>query len=281
VVLAVLSAPATAHALDKAACVDSHEAAQKSMKAGRSRESKEQLLVCADSSCPALVREDCEKWLSSLDRQPQPATIEEAGKAAGEAARSGANDASIPSDQATGDREERARSSADDPDERRSEVPEGNGSPAAGETSTFQKPAAPALGAQRGHDGPSPGDDLIRASVARPRQPVPTAAWVTGVLALASFGTAASFGVTGWLDARSLRETCAPNCPSSRVSSIRQNLLMADVSALAGVAFGAVTAWMIWSRGEADAPQRSKPDATRLSASVTGHSFRLDYAASF
>jgi hypothetical protein len=300
VVLTVLSAPATTYAFEKAACVASHEAAQKSMKAGLSQESKAQLLVCADSSCPALVREDCEKWLSNLDRQPRP-VIEKADEQASEKGSeegsekgksksgpgSSANDAIIPTTQATNDREQRDRSNAAAPDERRSQGAEGNGSPETAETASTQRPIPPAVDAQSGpnrqggHERSSPGDDLIRVAAARPRPPVPAAAWVTGGLALASFGTAASFGVTGWLDARSLRESCAPNCAASRVSSVRQNLLMADLSALAGVAFSAATAWMIWSHGGAESPERSKPDAARLSASMTGHSFRLDYAASF
>src|SRR5207237_6489706 len=68
----VFGTPMTARAFDKTSCVDSHASAQKSMKAGRLRESKDHLLICADSSCPSLVRQDCEKWLSNLDRHLQP-----------------------------------------------------------------------------------------------------------------------------------------------------------------------------------------------------------------
>ena len=104
---------------------------------------------------------------------------------------------------------------------------------------------------------------------------------MTGALALASFGTAAALGMTGMLKARSLKDTCAPNCPSSRVSAVRQDLLNADLSALTGVAFGAVTAWIVWTHRDADAQEGLKPDATKLSACITGRSFRLDYTASF
>src|SRR6476620_2311097 len=76
VLFVVMSTSATARAFDKASCVDSHESAQKSMKAGRLLESRQQLLVCADSSCPSLVREDCEQWLSNLDRSAPPATLD-------------------------------------------------------------------------------------------------------------------------------------------------------------------------------------------------------------
>ena len=291
-VLTVLGTPATARAFDKATCVDSHESAQKAMKIGRVRESKEQLIVCSDSSCPALVREDCEKWLSNLDRQPPPMTASETGSEPG--LESAARDAPVASNRATGEREERERSNVanaasvanaaantDRTEDLRAEGQKTPGSPAAVEASPPAKPTAPTGEAQPGQDGPAPGSDLHRAPAATSRHPVPAAAWVTGILALASFGTAASFGVTGWLDARSLRETCAPNCPSARVSDVRQNLLIADLSALTGLAFSAVAAWMVCSHGDAGAPEGSKPDATKLSASLTGHSFRLDYIASF
>jgi len=278
-VLAVLGTPVTARAFDKAVCVDSHESAQKSLKAGRERESKEQLLVCADPSCPALVREDCETWLSNLDRQRQSATTGEARAEPGP--ESGPSHANIPSEPATGDHDERDRSSAAREDEPRSRAPQDHGSPANAEPPTPQMPAAPMLGTIQGHDAPSPGHDVGRVPATQPRHSVSAAAWVTGAIALASFGTAAAFGVTGWLDARSLRETCAPNCPSSRVSSVRQNLLMADISTLTGVTFSAVTAWLVWSHKDAGAHEESKSEGARLSASMTGNSFRLDYAASF
>lgn len=226
--LAILGNSTTARAFDKASCVASHASAQRSMKMGRRRESKEQLLVCADASCPSLVRDDCDKWLSKLE---------------------------VP--------------------------PSGNGSLAAAETPGVPVPSAPPVEAHGGPDEPSPGDDLVRSSTAPPRRSHPIAAWVTGALALTSFATAAVLGVRGVLNARLLRDTCAPNCQGSRVSAVRQDLLIADLSALTGVAFSAVTAWMVWTHRDADADEGRRADATRLSAWITGRSFRLDYARSF
>jgi len=301
----VLGAPATARAFDKASCVDSHASAQTSMKAGQLRESKHHLLICADSSCPSLVRQDCEKWLSNLDRQLQPVTIEardatgkvlmavrvplevqaergiKAGTETGSGPASEPSPAAVPPDRATCDGRQCDHGSAADGAERRSEDPPGHGSPAAEKAPTPPIPVAPPADAQQGHDGPSPRDDSVRVRAAEPRQALPTIAWVTGVLALASFGTAAVVGVTGWSEARSLRETCAPNCQSSRVSAVRRDLLIADLAGLTGVAFSAATAWIVWAHREAGAHEGPKPVAAGLSASITGSSFRLDYAASF
>jgi hypothetical protein len=265
--LVVLGSSTTARAFDKAACVASHASAQRSMKGGRGRESREQLLVCADASCPSLVRDDCEEWLSTLELPQQPVTIE--GRDA------------IPSDRVTCDRVERDSRGTADVTERRPEAPPGNGSLAAAEASKAPVPSAPPVEAQGGRDEPSTGHDLVRVPTAQPRHSGPIAAWVTGALALTSFATAAVLGMRGVLNAQSLRDTCAPNCEGSRVSAVRQDLLIADLGALTGVAFSAVTAWMVWTHREADADAGRRPDAARLAAWITGRSFRLDYVRPF
>jgi hypothetical protein len=262
VVFTVLGAPTTASALDKASCVDSHASAQASMKAGRLQEAKEQLLACANSSCPKLVRQDCEKWLSNLDRHLQPVTIE-ARDATGKVLMAVRVPVEVQAEAGTKAGTKAGTETGSDP-----------------EPPTPPTPAPPPVGIRAAEDGPSPRNDSVRAP-AEPRHSWPTTAWVTGVLALASFGTAAVIGVTGFSEARSLRETCAPNCPSSRVSAVRQELVIADVSALTGVAFSAVTAWIVWTHREADRHEAPKPDAARLSAWITGRSFLLDYATSF
>lgn len=273
VLLAILGTPGTAQAFDKASCVDSHASAQRWLKAGHLRDSKDQLLVCADSSCPPLVREDCEKWLSTFARNVQPVTIDAPDVANATAPCEGTTCA-------TSDRKARDRSSAAAA-ERRSEAPQRADSLAPGGAPTPQTSSAAPLGAQGGHDEPPPGDGVVRMPPVQRRHSRPITAWVTGVFALASFGTAAVFGVTGMLKAQSLKDTCAPNCSSSAVSAARQDLLIADVSALTGVAFSAVTAWIIWTRKDGDAPEELKPEAAKLSAWITGRSFRLDYTATF
>jgi hypothetical protein len=81
------------------------------------------------------------------------------------------------------------------------------------------------------------------------------AALVPGGLAVAALTTAAVFGWRGLSQADALRRTCSPDCDPSQVSPIRRQLLIADLSLLAGVGLGAVTALMIWGgRAGADGP---------------------------
>ena len=53
-------------AADKAQCIASAERAQRLRRAGKLRESREQLATCAESSCPSVVRDDCARWMGEI-----------------------------------------------------------------------------------------------------------------------------------------------------------------------------------------------------------------------
>ncbi|MBS2012313.1 MAG: hypothetical protein JST00_05480 [Deltaproteobacteria bacterium] len=55
-----------ASATDVQACVASSEKAQKLRAAGKLREARDQLQICASDTCPALVRRDCVQWQSEV-----------------------------------------------------------------------------------------------------------------------------------------------------------------------------------------------------------------------
>jgi hypothetical protein len=67
VVLLLGSAPALAD-VSKQQCIDANTLGQNDRREGKLAAAKEQLRTCADSSCPALVRDDCTKRLDELDR---------------------------------------------------------------------------------------------------------------------------------------------------------------------------------------------------------------------
>jgi hypothetical protein len=64
---------------------------------------------------------------------------------------------------------------------------------------------------------------------------------------VAALVSAAYFGWRGLSDAEELRQSCSPDCDPSRVSTIRRQLLIADLSLLAGVGLGTLTVWTIWN----------------------------------
>lgn len=60
----VVAAPAYA---DDAACIQSYESTQTLRKAGKLREAKAEAQKCSESSCPAVLSKDCQKWQTEID----------------------------------------------------------------------------------------------------------------------------------------------------------------------------------------------------------------------
>ena len=65
----VLFATAAHADVTKQDCVDANTKAQALQRDGKLRAAKEPLLVCASSSCPAIVRDDCTQQLDALNRK--------------------------------------------------------------------------------------------------------------------------------------------------------------------------------------------------------------------
>jgi hypothetical protein len=68
-VVAVLLVPLRARSAEptKQQCVDANDAAQDLRDAGTLRKAREKLVLCASSSCPSIVREDCGQRLIEVD----------------------------------------------------------------------------------------------------------------------------------------------------------------------------------------------------------------------
>jgi hypothetical protein len=242
-------APASAPpSVDKLSCVTAHEAAQELRQRNLLAESRERLLLCSDPRCPPLVSEECQALLVDIDRQ----------SAAGDAAR-----LSPP-----------LSPPAPSPPERR----EANN--LAPDAVTPPSPASLPL---------VMAIDPDATPVRRPRPTGPSrAALVPGALAVVALANAAFFGWRGLSQAEELRRTCSPDCEPSRVSPVRRQLLIADVSLLAGVGLGAVTAWMIWSARSsetgaaplASSASRRQPGAGWSLVPALG-SLRVEYGGRF
>jgi hypothetical protein len=81
---AILFAPLPARSAEptKQQCVDANDAAQDLRAAGKLRQAREKLVLCATSSCPAIVREDCLDRLRHIDAA-MPTILFEAKDTAG------------------------------------------------------------------------------------------------------------------------------------------------------------------------------------------------------
>jgi len=65
--LALLFAAPSVRAEDKAACLDATAKGQSLRDAHRLLEAREQFRLCAQASCPAVLRHDCAAWLNELE----------------------------------------------------------------------------------------------------------------------------------------------------------------------------------------------------------------------
>lgn len=64
--LAIAMAAGTAHADEQKACVNASEKAQQLKNAGKLSEAREQLVVCGREVCPKLIQQDCSEWMREL-----------------------------------------------------------------------------------------------------------------------------------------------------------------------------------------------------------------------
>jgi len=77
-----LAHPAVAAEPTKQQCVDANDAAQDLRQSGKLSEAREKLLLCASTSCPSIVRDDCSLRFDEVERL-QPTIVFDAKDAAG------------------------------------------------------------------------------------------------------------------------------------------------------------------------------------------------------
>ncbi|HEX8796020.1 MAG TPA: hypothetical protein VF765_33955, partial [Polyangiaceae bacterium] len=74
VTIALVASVATADAPSKKQCLDADDASQPLRRDGKFSAAREQLRVCGDPACPALVRSDCTRMMADLERA-QPTVV--------------------------------------------------------------------------------------------------------------------------------------------------------------------------------------------------------------
>lgn len=72
--VALAASAARAEAPSKKQCVEANDASQPLRRAGKLAAAREQLRVCVDPACPALVRSDCTRMMDDLERA-QPTVV--------------------------------------------------------------------------------------------------------------------------------------------------------------------------------------------------------------
>jgi hypothetical protein len=243
---------------DKAECASASEEAQRLQKVGKLVDAQKQLLICTRSVCPAVVRQDCEAWLPSLE-----AMIPSLVVAARDEDGRDLVDVKVTLDGAPVDTSS-GRSVLLDPGKHTLHVEAAGKIPADQPVVVHEgERARPVIITLLAKDRPvkpppppTPPPQVVMVPAPPPPPQVSPFVWVLGTLATVSLASFVVFEVKASTDASHLKSTCAPRCPQSDVDSVSTSGAVANVSlALAGAfAGGALAVWLLGRPTSASTP---------------------------
>ena len=262
-----LASPQRAYADEKEACVNASEQAQTLRDDGKFRQARAALMTCGRDVCPAIVRRDCEKWLTELDaaqptvvlgaRDPNGSDVPGARvKLDGAPLLDRLDGRPVPVD--PGEHVFRYEGAGSTPVEQRVVVRVGEKNrsltailmPPASAAMASTTPAPAASSSSTSSDNAtSPAPEAPQEPKAK--RPLPASFWIFGGLTVAGAASFVYFGVSGQSDVNNLRATCSPNCAQSDVDAAHTKLVVADISAAVGAAALVGTILSVVLRGKA------------------------------
>ncbi len=230
-------------------CADNAERAQNLRDAGKLQAARQALRTCAQESCPAVVRTDCERWLVQVDAQV-PSIVVRAVDARGR----DVEGAGISIDGLLLSKRIDGSPHDVDPGPHRLRVVAASG--AAAETAVViasgerSRVAVVRLGADLKMDGTADQGDAAPLSP-EPGKRTRTAPWILGGVAVASLAAAAAFEATGASDWQSMKSGCAVtgSCSTSAVDWDKARLwVLAPATFAVGAISGGLAAWLALRR---------------------------------
>ena len=266
-------------AYEKRVCAASYETAQLLRHQQKLRKAREQLAICAHSSCPSVVTLDCATWLKEVDVAIPTLLFrvrDERGHAVsdfrvlvdGEAVPRDV-DAPLPFDpgphlvriEAVGfapleqnvvlkpKEQGRVHESTLILPRREPAAAEPPPEPLRGPPKNDAPPAERSIAERRPENSPLSDPPLVQSSSARE-----TGMYLAGGVGLLALGGATYLGLQGTREADHMRATCAPECAKADVDAARTKLVAANVSL--GVGLGAVAvASILWLTGSSTSPK--------------------------
>lgn len=244
-IAAALVSLASADARAANVCVQANQEAQDLRTAGKFREARAQLLVCAAKSCNTVIRNDCEKWIRDLDEKT-PTIIVRVVDARGQDvldARVTIDDARI---------ELNGKPVQVDPGQRTIKARTKNGE---GETKVLtaqgekDRVVEVKLPAERSH-GNGNGNGNTSAPIEGPKEtpapppgsPTPILALTLGAVGVVALGAFGFFELTGHSDFNDLKDGCGKTgtCTDAEIDPVKSKFVAAGVSlGVSVVALGA------------------------------------------
>lgn len=244
------------------ACVASYENAQEQRLSGRYIEAKQNLLVCAQTSCPALLQRDCTSWLSELEASTPTVVfavtdtqgIDLAGVRIYE-------NGQLLEKHAVG------RALALDPGAHTLRF-EAEGHEPVEQTLTVREAEKNRIvrAELRALSGPS----KLRKTWSR--LSVPTR--VLAVSSVVSAGLFVGFAIDGRVQYNKLEDECGTTCQESRTDRGRRDYVIADVALGTSLALAAAT---LWSHFVLDRPEKPQTTALRVNVSPAHAGLTMDH----
>jgi hypothetical protein len=267
VVAAALGLSSVASADDeKAACVRASEQGQRLRDEGKLTKARDAFITCARSVCPAVVKKDCDGWLSDIEQSIPSVVVSAQDPGGGDVTAARVLvDGQLLAEKLDG------RPLMVDPGEHtfRYEYP---GAPPVEEkvvilTGQHNRVLKVKFGGPSSAVTPPPPSATATAPPPPPvetSRPAPPAVFVLGGVGLAALASFAYFGASGRSDISDLRSTCAPYCAQDQLDSAKKKLLVADISLGVGVvALGAAVVLFV-TRPTVQVPSTGREAGFRL-----------------
>jgi hypothetical protein len=251
VLLASLLASRAAWPLDAGSCVQAADSAQQLRLTGRLLAAQDQLVSCADPSCPPVVRVACSEWLNDI-RKSIPSVVlaakESVERCGREAAVRDLADVDVRLDGRLLARKLDGRAIAIDPGTHvvRFEVSDGSVAP---REETIQlregeKLREVSVVLVRKASEPCAKHAEEAGSANGGTAPTLTGAYVASAVSVLSLGAFGYFAVSSHAKYRDLVRTCGPECSSQQSAPFLLEQDVADVCLGVGLAAAAVAVWL-------------------------------------
>ncbi len=253
---------------DTQECAAAYEKAQELKQETNLRQARDQLLVCAQDSCPDFIKGDCGKWLGEVEAA-MPSVVFVVRDADG-------NDivdvtVKMGEDVLVEQLDGRAVNVNPGQQTFTFEIP--GQDPVTKKVLITQGQKNRAVKIQLERDDPGEGEGggatgegdgaTIDGGEVLEGTPNRTLAYIFGGVGGAGLISFAAFAAIGKSDENGLRDSCSPNCEDSQVDGVKKKYLIADVSLVLGIVSLGVGTYFFIKPPKSDAKAEAKVERTK------------------
>jgi hypothetical protein len=253
-------------------CVAEHDRARQLRLGEQWQDARTAMVNCTDERCPLAIAADCRSWLDELAKLMPTLIVVVEGEELGaphapplhvelDGTSLELKDPPRPIESLPGAHRLRFQLPGQQPVEIGFSLEKGEKN----HLVRLRLPASKASGA------PAPAASPI------PKRPVPASTYWLSAAAVVAFASSTAFLVSGLNEHADAREICAPNCDDDIHQSIQARLLLADVSAGAGLVLGGLAVYTYLQRPIVT----TKAHASAPALNLNGHGLSLLWGGQF